>query len=146
MAIGETTVTVVGNVCSELTRRTVSEGVEVVSFWLRSNERRYDKDTGTWGDGRHFAVRVSCWRKLAVGAFQSLSKGDPVIVSGRLHTSEYGSAGQVRSMPELEAVAVGPNLQWCTASVQRRGKAGAGELPAWSAESAEAVAAGGAAA
>ena len=121
MAVGETTLTMVGNICSDLTRRTVGEGVEIVSFWLRSNERRFDKDTGKWGDGRHFALRVTCWRKLAAGAFGSLSKGDPVIVNGRLHTREHDSGGQVRSMPELEATAIGPNLQWCTASVQRTG-------------------------
>ncbi|OZM71589.1 single-stranded DNA-binding protein [Amycolatopsis antarctica] len=132
MAVGETTLTMVGNVCSDLTRRAVGEGVEVVSFWLRSNERRFDKDAGTWGDGRHFAVRVTCWRTLAAGAFASLSKGDPVIVNGRLHTSEYDAGGQVRSMPELEAVALGPNLQWSTATVRRNGRKAAAAEP-WSA-------------
>lgn len=133
MAVGETLVTVVGNVCGELTRRVVGEGVEVVSFWMRSNERRFDKDEGQWRDWRHFSVRVTCWRKLAGAVHRSLSNGDPVIATGRLHISEYEQAGQPRSVPELDAVAVGPNLSWCTAVVERRRKAaGGGDLSGWS--------------
>lgn len=119
MAVGETVVTMVGNVLSEVTRRTVSDGVSVVNFWLRSNERRRDRETGEWVDGRHLSVKVSCWRRLAEGVHLSLSKGDPVIVTGRLFTNEYEVDGQQRSVPELEAFAVGPNLTLCTALVQR---------------------------
>lgn len=120
MAVGETMLTVVGNVMSELTHRTVGNGHEVVSFWMRSNERRYDKEKAEWVDGRYFSVKVTCWRKLATSAQASLVKGDPVIVAGRLQTNDYETAdGQQRSIPELEAVAIGPNLNWCTATVQR---------------------------
>lgn len=119
MAFGETVLTMVGNIVSELTRRTVANGSELVSFWMRSNERRLDRSTGEWVDGRRFAVKVTCWRKLAVTVHSSLGKGDPVIVSGRLHTSEYEVDGQPRSMPELEAVAIGPNLGRCSAVVHR---------------------------
>ncbi|PRX48703.1 single-strand DNA-binding protein [Prauserella shujinwangii] len=114
--------TVVGNVCSDLTRRTVANGDEVVSFWLRSNERRFDRETARWRDGRTLAVRVTCWRRLAATVRTSLAKGDPVIVNGRLHTSTYEAEGTVRAVPELEALAIGPNLSWCTASVTRLGR------------------------
>lgn len=132
MAIGETVLTVVGNVSSDLTRRTTASGDEVVGFWLRSNERRYDKETGQWRDGRSLAVRVTCWRRLAGTVGESLGKGDPVIVTGRLHTSEYVADGQPRSVPELEALAIGPNLAWCTATVRRaaRGSEPQAQTPA----------------
>lgn len=126
MALGETTVTVVGNVASELSRRSVGNGSEVVSFWLRSNERRYDKQEQTWVDGRQFAIKVTCWRRLGVGVHESVAKGDPVIVTGKLFTSEFESQGQHRSIPELEATALGPNLNWCTATICR-GTRGADE-------------------
>ncbi|MEU6646949.1 single-stranded DNA-binding protein [Saccharomonospora sp. NPDC046836] len=119
MAIGETLLTIVGNVSSELSQRRTSGGDDVVSFWLRSNERRFDKETGQWRDGRGFAVRVTCWRRMANAVALSLNKGDPVIVSGRLYSSQYEVDGQPRSVPELEALAIGPNLSWCTASVRR---------------------------
>jgi single-strand DNA-binding protein len=123
MAIGETLVTVVGNICSDPLRRSVAEGHELLTFWLRSNERRFDKETGQWVDGRFLGVRVTCWRQLAGSVHESVGKGDPVIVTGRLRTNEYEADGQVRSVPELEALAVGPNLQWCTARIRRRSAA-----------------------
>jgi single-strand DNA-binding protein len=119
MAMGETLVTVVGNVLSDLSRRTVGTGHEVVNFWLRSNERRFDKSTGEWVDGRHFSVKVTCWRRLAEQAHTSLRKGDPVLVLGRLSSNEFEVDGKNRSSPELEALALGPNLSFCTAVVQR---------------------------
>jgi single-strand DNA-binding protein len=123
MAIGETILTLNGNVCGDLTRRTLHDGGDVVSFWLRANERRFDKSTGTWVDGKHFATRVTCWRRLAGQVYESLGKGDPVIVVGKLHTTEYESEGQRRFGTELEAFAVGPNLAFCTAQVRRTGPA-----------------------
>jgi single-strand DNA-binding protein len=118
MAVGETTVTLVGSVASELTRST-SNGHDVVSFWVRSTEKRRDRETGEWVDGRHLSVKVTCWRKLAEAVYSSLTKGDPVIVTGRMFTGGAGDGPQSRPLPELEASAVGPNLNRCTAVVQR---------------------------
>ena len=119
MAIGETVVTVIGTVVSELSRRKLSGGVSVTSFWMRSTERRRDRDSGAWVDGRQLAVKVSCWRALAESVHGSLGKGDPVIVTGRLYTGEAEVAGQQRAVPELEAFAVGSNLSRCSALVRR---------------------------
>jgi len=119
MAVGETPVTVVGTVCSDLEVRQVGERRhEMVMFWLRSNERRYDRERETWVDGRHCLVRVKCWRRLAAGVRASVRRGDPVIVSGRLRTSGAGNGGQARAVPEVEALAVGPNLSRCVAPAQ----------------------------
>jgi single-strand DNA-binding protein len=119
MAIGETVVTVIGTVVSELTRRTLSGGVTVTSFWMRSTERRRERESGAWVDGRKLAVKVSCWRALAESVHGSLGKGDPVIVTGRLYTGDAEVGGQPRAVPELEAFAVGPNLSRCSALVRR---------------------------
>jgi single-strand DNA-binding protein len=43
----------------------------------------------------------------------------PVIVTGRMFSSDYDVDGQPRSVPELEASVVGPDLNRCTAMVQR---------------------------
>lgn len=119
MAIGETLVTMVGTVLSEVTTRTVRNGHQVVNFWLRSTERRRDRETQEWVDGRSLTVRVACWRRLGEGVVASLGKGDPVIVTGRLYTSEFVVDGQARATTELEAHAIGPNLNRCTAVVRR---------------------------
>ncbi|HVW43345.1 MAG TPA: single-stranded DNA-binding protein [Amycolatopsis sp.] len=118
MAVGETPVTLIGSVYTELESRRVG-GHHVVSFWLRSKERRFDKDRDAWVDGRHFTVRVQCWRRLAMAVLTSLRKGDPIIVHGRLYTRSYDEGGETRAIPEVEASAVGPNLMLCVAPVQR---------------------------
>jgi single-strand DNA-binding protein len=128
MAVGETTVTMVGNVVSELIRRT-ENGHDVVSFWLRSSERRRDKESGEWVDGRHLSVRVTCWRKLAESVLASLGKGDPVIVTGRMYSGGDAAGGQPLAIPELEASAVGPNLNRCTVTLQRLRRPRAVERP-----------------
>ncbi|MFC4085569.1 single-stranded DNA-binding protein [Amycolatopsis samaneae] len=123
--MGETWVTVTGYVTSEPELRKVGDnGHDVVSFWLRSTERRYDKEKAEWGDGRRFSIRVTCWRKLARSAHQCLAKGDPVMAHGRLYTSEFEQDGVPRAVPELEAFALGPNLARCAASLERAPREG----------------------
>jgi single-strand DNA-binding protein len=117
--VNETLTTIVGNVISDLTPRRTAAGIRVVGFRMASNERRFDKATGEWVDGDRLYVSVTCWRKLAIGVAASLVKGDPVVVTGRLYTREYTYEGKQRSVTELEANAVGPDLSRCTADVQR---------------------------
>ena len=137
--MNETTVTITGNVITEVKSRRTGEGVRVASFRMASNERRFDKAAGRWVDGDRLYVTVTCWRRLAHGVQTSLLKGDPVVVSGRLFTRGYEFEGQKRSVTEVEATAVGPDLSRCVAELTRVHRAG-------SEESGEVVLAGGGAA
>lgn len=140
-AMNETSITIVGNVTSDIKTRRTAEGHRVVSFRVASNERRFDKESGDWVDGGRLFVNVTCWRRLANGVSMSLSKGDPVIVTGRLYTRDYELEGQKRSVTEMLATAVGPDLSRCAAELLRvrrpAAEAAAGEVGA----DAEAVAA-----
>jgi single-strand DNA-binding protein len=117
--MNETVITIVGNVISDLKSRRTGEGVHVVNFRMASNERRFDKVSGEWVDGDRLFVSVTCWRKLANGVVTSLSKGDPVVVTGRLFTRGYEVEGQKRSVTEIDATAVGPDLARCAAELIR---------------------------
>lgn len=121
MALNETTVTVVGTILGEVVlSRDGAE--EVATFWLRSVERRLDKITQTYLDGRRLSVRVTCKRRLAIGVRSTLRQGDPVIVTGRLWTSGPAAGGdEALAVPEVEALAVGLNLAVCAAVVHRAG-------------------------
>src|SRR2546430_14433026 len=104
MAIGETPITVLGKVISDVTlKRVGSNDNALATFLIRSTERKWDKEKGTWADHRHFTVRVKCWRKLAVTVASTLTKGDPVIVAGRLFAGEVeGAESQARGLPEVD--------------------------------------------
>jgi single-strand DNA-binding protein len=108
----DTVVTIVGNVITAPEwRRTSQTNTLVAYFKVASNARRFDKESGKWTDGPSLRVRVNCWRRLAEGVAASVMVGDPVIVTGRMHTRDWtNDDGQRRSTYELEAAAVGHDL------------------------------------
>lgn len=53
---------------------------------------------------------------------ESLSKGSRVIVAGREVTEEWEANGERRSMNVLLVDAIGPDLRFATAKVERRGQ------------------------
>jgi single-strand DNA-binding protein len=58
---------------------------------------------------------------VVAGTSAALVKGDPVIVVGHIHTSEYDDRdGNRRSSVEVRATAVGPDLARCNARLDRR--------------------------
>ena len=119
--MGETPVTVVGTLVTEMRPRRVGpDGSLVLNFRVAGNERRFDKVSESWVNGESLYLPVSCWRQLAENA-ASLVKGDPVIVVGKLRTREWTTEqGERRSIVEMEASAVGPDLTRCTATVRRQ--------------------------
>ena len=60
------------------------------------------------------------WRGQAENLADSLSKGDRVMVTGRLRQRSWETPdGDKRSVTELEADEVGASLKWATAKVER---------------------------
>ncbi|NYT92726.1 single-stranded DNA-binding protein [Salinispora sp. H7-4] len=108
----DTHVTVIGTaVTAPEWRRTSQSQTLVANFKVASTARRLDRESGRWVDGNSLRLRVNCWRRLAEGVVTSVMVGDPVIVSGRLHTRDWtDDAGSHRTHYELEAVAVGHDL------------------------------------
>ena len=115
----ETPFTVVGNVITDPVLRRVGDQ-QVYKFRVASNSRRRTAE-GQWEPGNSLYVSVNCWGKgLVKGVGASLGKGDPVIVVGFVHTSEYDDRDGVRrSSLEMRATAVGPDLSRSTATVDR---------------------------
>ena len=115
----ETPIHIVGTIITDPVLRRVGEQ-QVYKFRVASNSRRRTAD-GTWEPGNTLYASVNCWSKgLVKGVGASLGKGDPVIVVGYVHTSEYDDRdGNRRSSVEVRATAVGPDLARSTASVDR---------------------------
>jgi single-strand DNA-binding protein len=116
----ETYLTIVGRVVSEITQTTTANGHKRCGFRLFARERRFDKEAQQWVDGDKVFLQVICWRKLAENVAASLSRGDSVVVTGRLTLNEWEAEGELRSRMELEARAIGPDLSRCTALVHRQ--------------------------
>lgn len=104
-------ITVSGHVGAPPRTRVLADGAVVTDFRVASTPRLQDKATGAWSDGETMWFGVSCWRALAENVAASISKGDKVVVSGRLKVSTWTTeAGEVRSGLEIISPTVGFDL------------------------------------
>ena len=115
--MADNTVTLVGNLTRDPEIRFTAGGKGVASFGLAVN-RRYQQN-GEWQEKVSF-FNVVAWDALGENAAASLSKGNRVIVSGRLEQRDYETKdGEKRSVVEVIADEIGPSLRWARAEVER---------------------------
>ncbi|SED87937.1 single-strand DNA-binding protein [Streptomyces sp. 3213] len=126
MPVGETTITIVGNIAADPELRFTPSGAALVKFSVASTPRHYDKTSGQWQDGTAMFLRCTAWRDLAQHIAESLTKGMRVVVTGRLRQHNWKTdQGENRSMLGLEIDDIGPSLQFATAKVERVQRNGA---------------------
>jgi len=125
------TITIIcGNLTDAPELRFTPNGAAVANFRIAVTPRIKDGDT--WKDGETSFFRITAWRQLAENATDSLSKGDRVIVVGRLKARTWETPeGERRSVVEIDAEEIGPSLRWATAKPERataKGKPAAGQF------------------
>lgn len=111
----------VGNVATDVEVHQTGGGVDVTSFRLAVDRRVREPGSEQWTTRTDGFFTVNCWRHLARNAAASLSKGDRVLVQGRLvaKTWEDGE-GNRRSRVEIEAEEVAAALRFSAWSRVRR--------------------------
>jgi len=116
----DTYVTVQGNLVADPNARSTANGATVVHFRVAASGRRFDRASGEFRDGDTMYIAVSCWRTLGGNVLASLRKGDSVLVLGRLLLRTYDDKqGNRRSVHEIDAIAVGPDLARYAADLRR---------------------------
>ena len=120
--------TVIGNVTRDPELRYLNSGTALASFGVAWNNRYKDRIGEQVEDTSFFDV--TCWRDLADNVAESISKGDRVIVYGKLEQRSWETQdGEKRSKVEIVADEVAPSLRWATAQVnkiRRDGPSGGG--------------------
>jgi len=117
---------IVGNLVDDPELRFTGNGTAVANLRVAVTQRI--QQDGTWRDGETSFFKVNVWRGQAENLADSLSKGDRVMVSGRLRQRSWEtSEGEKRSVTELEADEVGASLKWATAKVERTSQRGNGD-------------------
>ena len=120
MAQGDTPITLVGNIASDVELRFTPSGSPVANFRVASTPRTYNKQTSQWEDGEAMFLTCNVWRQAAENASQSLAKGMRVIVQGRLKARTFQNReGENRTVFEIDVDEVGPSLTFATATVNR---------------------------
>jgi single-strand DNA-binding protein len=111
-------ITFIGNLTDDPDLRFTGGGAPVASFRVASN-RRFTDRSGNQQEETTF-MNVNCWRDLAENAAESLSKGDRVIVIGRVRVRSYENReGQTVWTTEIEADEIAPSLRWAQAKPTR---------------------------
>lgn len=126
--MNDTLMTLVGNVVNDVQLRYTGSGHPVASFRVANGTRRYDKSVDRWVDSDTHFFNVTLWRETALNAAESITKGMPVVVHGRLRSRElsreFKECGHTHNVVyhDIEAFAVGPNLARGTASFVRQSR------------------------
>ena len=105
-------ITLTGVVATTPRSLRTSEGLAITSFRLASAQRRYDRVAGTWSDGETNWYTVTCFRALAENAAASVTKGERVLVTGRLRVRPWESGDKSGTSVEVDADALGHDLLW----------------------------------
>ncbi len=103
-------VTLVGNVGGPVDWRqaNVEGGRAIINVACTPRIKR----NGEWKDGRTTWYRVTAWRRLAENIRDSIGKGDPVIVHGKLTTQAWTNQnGEPREDFEVDALWVALDLR-----------------------------------
>lgn len=120
--MADNSITIVGNLTRDAELRYTPNGAPVANFGVAVNNRKKVGDN--WEDNPSF-FDVTAWQELGENLSESLTKGNRVIVVGRLEQRSWETPeGDKRSKVEIIADAVGPDLRWATAAVTRTEKKG----------------------
>ena len=116
----DTYVTMQGNLVADPSRTVTASGQRVTKFRIAASGRRFDGASNGWVDTSPVFMTISCWRQLGDNVFQTLYKGDTVVVFGRMKYREWDDdKGNRRSAVEVEATSVGPDLSRYVARLSR---------------------------
>lgn len=118
--MNDTRITFQGWLGDEVEVRHVGQAT-VAKFRVGSTPRRFNRQQNSWVDEETIWYTVNAWRTLGENCAQSLRKGDPVVVHGRLTCQVWqDDQGLTRQTYIVEATHVGHDLSKGTASFVRR--------------------------
>jgi len=120
--MNETYVTVSGNVVGDPVVRATKANVPFVTFRVASNVRRVDFKTGEYIDAGTNFVNVTAFRGLGVNLSNSLKKGEPVIVYGRMRINQWVNGERTGTTVEIDAYNVGHDLTFGRATFTKVAK------------------------
>ena len=114
-----TLITVVGNLVKDPEVKDLGAGKVLAKLRVASTERFQDSD-GSCKDGDTAFYDVVCWRTLAENVAGSLSKGNKVIVHGKLKYREFlRKDGTKGNAFEIDATDVGQSMSIKTGSFSK---------------------------
>ncbi|GAA1469500.1 single-stranded DNA-binding protein 1 [Microbacterium thalassium] len=118
-------ITFTGRIGTPPTQKVIAGGTTVTTFRVGSTRRRRDAQTGRWNDDGTSWYTVSAYRRLGDFAAASLRTGEPVVVVGRLKIREWENSGAKGVAIDVDADAIGHDLNWGTSTFAKPERAAA---------------------
>lgn len=116
--------TVQGRVVAPPESRVTKGGVPFTAFRLASTVRRHNPQTREYEDGPTTFFNVTAFRTLGANVGNSLRKGDPVLVYGRMRVNQWMRNDNVPATSvEIDAYCVGHDLTWGTTELVKVSRA-----------------------
>ena len=112
-------VTVSGLVATTPRHLVTQDGLPITSFRLAASHRRFDRTANKWIDGETNWFTVTAFRQLAINSAGSVSKGERVLVTGKLRVRDWDNGERAGTSVEIESDAIGHDLTWGTATFTR---------------------------
>lgn len=112
-------ITIRGTIGTDPKQIQTATGLDITTFRIASNHRRFDREKGEWIEGETNWYGVSAYRALARNCANSLRKGDPVVVIGKIKIRAWESAEKKGLAIEIDADAIGHNLMFGTGTFTR---------------------------
>jgi single-strand DNA-binding protein len=110
-------VVLVGNLTDDPTLRYTTSGRAVANFTVAVSHREFRN--GASQDVTDGFFPVTCWRALADHAAASFKKGSRVLVAGKLIQRTFETDDGKRTVIEIQAAHVGPELTFATAEITK---------------------------
>lgn len=95
------------------------EGLAITSFRLASSQRRFDRSQNKWIDGETNWYTVTAFKTLAINVATSISKGDRIMLTGKLRVRDWDNGERAGTSVEIEADSMGHDLNWGTGVFNR---------------------------
>lgn len=103
-------ITIDGRLVDDPELRFTKAGKAVCSFRVAASDSKKD-DAGNWETTERIFVGVSLWEQEAEEAANNLSKGDRVLISGRIYEREYEKSDGTKGRSlELKFPTVGKTI------------------------------------
>lgn len=83
-----------------------------VTFRFATRDSRFDEATRAWVESETNWYTIKAWRGLGDNVLDSVAKGQPLIIQGRLELSSWtDSSGRERITPTIHADSIGHDLR-----------------------------------
>lgn len=95
------------------------DGLPITSFRLAASVKKFDREKNRWVDAETNWFTVTSFRQLAINTATSVSKGDRVLVLGRLRVRDWDNGERAGTSVEIEAENIGHDLVWGSSTFVR---------------------------